>query len=189
MIRLLGYLRRYRLRYAVGGACLLLTASLAMTVPYLLKRAIDAIEQGDTFSLVATIAAVIAVVAIVQAIVRTLSRALMFNVGRDVERDLRNDLFAHLLSLPVSYYQTRQTGDLMSRLINDVTAIRLLLGVGMLNLVNTPVYYAYGVTIMFALDPTLTIVALLPFPRAAADGQAHESQHDGTDTARPRGTG
>ena len=164
MIRLLGYLRRYRLRYAVGGACLLLTASLAMTVPYLLKRAIDAIEQGDTFSLVATIAAVIAVVAIVQAIVRTLSRALIFNVGRDVERDLRNDLFAHLLSLPVSYYQTRQTGDLMSRLINDVTAIRLLLGVGMLNLVNTPVYYAYGVTIMFALDPTLTIVALLPFP-------------------------
>jgi hypothetical protein len=42
----------------------------------------------------------------------------------------------------------------MSRLINDVTAIRMLLGVGILNLVNTPIYYAYGVTIMLMLDPS-----------------------------------
>ena len=52
----------------------------------------------------------------------------------------------------------------MSRLINDVTAIRMLLGVGILNLVNTPVYYAYGVTIMLTLDPVLTAIALLPYP-------------------------
>ena len=52
----------------------------------------------------------------------------------------------------------------MSRLINDVTAIRMLLGVGILNLVNTPIYYAYGVAIMLTLDPPLTLVALLPFP-------------------------
>ncbi len=146
MTRLLGYLRRYRLRYAAGGVCLLGTASLAMAVPYLLKRAVNAIERGEPFSRVAVFAAVIVGVAIVQGVVRTLSRILIFNVGRDVEYDLRNDLFAHLLKLPVAYYQSRQTGDLMSRLINDVTAIRLLLGVGILNLVNTPLYYAYGRT-------------------------------------------
>ncbi len=164
MRRLLGYLRRYRVRYAVGGVCLLFTASLAMAVPYLLKRAVDAIQAGRPPSAVARLAAAIVAVAIVQAVVRTLSRALIFNVGRDVENDLRDDLFAHLLELPVSYYQTRQAGDLMSRLINDVTAIRLLLGVGILNLVNTPIYYAYGVTIMLALDPSLTLMSLLPFP-------------------------
>ena len=164
MIRLLGYLRRYRARYAAGGACLLVTASLAMAVPYLLKQAVDVIEGGGPFSSVAKFAGAIVIVAVVQAAVRTFSRALIFNVGRDVERDLRDDLFAHLLRLPVSYYQTHPTGDLMSRLINDVTAIRLLLGVGVLNLVNTPLYYVYGVTIMLTLDPTLTLVALLPFP-------------------------
>lgn len=162
--RLLGYLRRYRARYAAGGACLLVTASLAMAVPYLLKRGIDAIERGEPFQVVAELAAAIVGIAVVQTVTRTLSRALIFNVGRDVERDLRSDLFAHLQRLPLSYYQAQQTGDLMSRLVNDVTAIRMLLGVGVLNLVNTPIYYAYGITIMLTIDPLLTLLSLLPFP-------------------------
>ena len=164
MKRLFGYLRRYRARYAAGGICLLLTASLAMAVPYLLKRAIDAVQRGEPFAVVGRLAALIVAVALIQAVTRTLSRALIFNVGRDVEYQLRTDLFAHLQRLPVAYYQEQQTGDLMSRLINDVTAIRMLLGVGILNLVNTPVYYAYGITIMLMLDPWLTLLALLPFP-------------------------
>ncbi|MEO8601613.1 MAG: ABC transporter ATP-binding protein [bacterium] len=164
MKRLAGYLRRYRARYAAGGACLLVTASMAMAVPYLLKRAIDAIQRGAPFAEVAHLAEAIVAIALVQAVVRSLSRALIFNVGRDVEHDLRGDLFAHLERLPVSYYQHQQTGDLMSRLINDVTAIRMLLGVGVLNLVNTPIYYVYGVGIMLTLDPLLTVTALLPFP-------------------------
>ncbi len=164
MLRLWGYLRRYWPRYAFGAACLLLTASLAMAVPYLLKQAIESIEAGKPFADVASLAGLIAAIAIVQGFVRTLSRSMIFNVGRDVECDLRNDLFAHLETLPLEYYQYQQTGDLMSRLINDVTAIRMLLGVGFLNLLNTPIYYAYGLTIMLALDPTLTLAALLPFP-------------------------
>jgi len=164
MRRLWGYLVHYRGRYAAGGACLLATATLAMMVPYLLKRAIDAIAHGATTSTVASLALGIIAIAIVQAVARTLSRALIFNVGRDVEYDLRNDLFAHLQKLPLSYYHQQQTGDLMSRLINDVTAVRMLLGPGILNFVNTPVYYAYAVGIMLTLDPRLTVAALLPYP-------------------------
>jgi len=162
--RLFGYLRRYRGRYAAGGACLFVTASLAMAVPYLLKHAIDAIQRGESFGVVGQLAAAIVGLALVQGVARTFSRALIFNVGRDVEYELRSDLFAHLQRLPLSFYQAQQTGDLMSRLINDVTAIRMLLGVGVLNLVNTPIYYAYGVTIMVMLDPTLTAIALAPYP-------------------------
>jgi len=164
MRRLWGYLTRYRARYALGGACLLVTATLAMLVPYLLKRAIDAIAHGAPARTVTTFALCIIGIALVQAVARTVSRAVIFNVGRDVEYDLRNDLFAHLQSLPLSYYHHQQTGDLMSRLINDVTAVRMLLGVGILNFVNTPVYYIYGVAIMLSLDPRLTVAALLPYP-------------------------
>jgi ATP-binding cassette subfamily B multidrug efflux pump len=164
MRRLWMYLLRYQRRYAAGGACLMATATLAMMVPYLLKRAIDAIGRGAPLSQIAVYPLWIIAIAIVQAVVRTFSRALIFNVGRDVEYDLRNDLFAHLQKLPLSYYHTQQTGDLMSRLINDVTAVRMLLGPGILNFVNTPVYYAYGVGIMLTLDPRLTLVALLPYP-------------------------
>ncbi len=164
MRRLQSYLLRYRWRYAAGGACLLATATLAMAVPYLLKRAIDAIGHGRPPEQITWYALAIVGIALVQAVVRTLSRALIFNVGRDVEYDLRNDLFAHLQKLPLSYYQEQHTGDLMSRLINDVTAVRMLLGPGILNFVNTPVYYAYGIAIMLTLDARLTIAALLPYP-------------------------
>jgi ATP-binding cassette subfamily B protein len=164
MRRLSGYLLRYRWRYVAGGICLLATATLAMAVPYLLKRAIDAAAHGAPPQRITAAAILIITIALVQAVVRTFSRALIFNVGRDIEYDLRNDLFAHLQTLPLAYYQEQQTGDLMSRLINDVTAVRMLLGPGILNLVNTPVYYAYGLAIMLTLDVRLTVAALLPYP-------------------------
>jgi ATP-binding cassette subfamily B protein len=103
-------------------------------------------------------------IAVAQAIVRTASRILIFNAGRDIEYDLRNDLFAHLETLPLGFYHTRRTGDLMSRLVNDVTAVRMLLGPGILNFINTPVYYAYGLAIMCSIDPGLTLATLAVYP-------------------------
>ncbi len=163
MHRLWKYLARYRLRYALGIICLVATAQLGMRVPFLLKHAIDAISPGN-LAVVANLALQIALISAVQAVVRTLSRILIFNVGRDVEYDLRNDLFAHLETLSLRFYQRQQTGDLMSRLVNDVTAVRMLLGPGLLNLVNTPVYYFYALGYMLSLDAWLTVAALLPYP-------------------------
>jgi len=105
-------------------------------------------------------------IALVQAVTRTFSRFVIFNVGRDVEYDLRNDLFQHLERLPVEYYQTHPTGDLMSRLVNDISAVRMMLGPGVLNFANTPLYYAYALTIMISIDPMLTLAALAPYPFA-----------------------
>lgn len=155
---------RYRGRYAIGLACLFATGTLAMSVPYLLKRAVDTIAAGGSMSTVGWFAGTIIVVALAQSVVRTLSRFVIFNVGRDIEYDLRNDLFAHLERLPLAYYQTQQTGDLMSRLVNDITAVRMLLGVGFLNLINTPIYYLYAVTIMASMDWRLTLASLVPYP-------------------------
>jgi ATP-binding cassette subfamily B multidrug efflux pump len=162
--RLQSYVWRYRRRYLAGGACLFITATLAMSIPYLLKRAINAIELGQSSHEVTFFAAAIVGIALVQAVARAFSRTLIFNVGRDIEYDLRNDLFAHLQRLPQSFYRAQQTGDLMSRLVNDVTAVRMLLGPAILNLVNTPLYYVYAVSIMVRLDPVLTAIALLPYP-------------------------
>jgi ATP-binding cassette, subfamily B, multidrug efflux pump len=155
---------RYRGRYAVGLVCLLATGTLAMSIPYLLKRAVDTIQAGGSAATVGWLAAAIIGIALAQSIVRTCSRFMIFNVGRDIEYDLRNDLFAHLEKLPLGYYQQQQTGDLMSRLVNDITAVRMLLGVGFLNLINTPIYYVYAVSIMVSMDWRLTVAALVPYP-------------------------
>src|SRR6185436_6435474 len=164
MQRLWSYMIRYRGRYAIGLACLLATGTLAMAVPYLLKRAVDTIAGGGSAATVGWLAATIIAIALAQSLVRTVSRFVIFNVGRDIEYDLRNDLFAHLERLPLAYYQTQQTGDLMSRLVNDITAVRMLLGVGFLNLVNTPIYYLYAVPIMLSMDWRLTLASLVAYP-------------------------
>lgn len=170
MRRLWSYLARYRMRYVAGCLCLFLTASLAMAIPVLLKSAVDSIAPGGGIDVAGGArsagfyAGLVIVIAIAQGFVRTFSRFVIFNVGRDVEYDLRNDLFRHLERLPWQFYQTRPTGDLMSRLVNDISAVRMLLGPGVLNLLNTPVYYLYAVTIMVSIDPLLTFAALAPYP-------------------------
>ena len=166
MARLWRYVMRYRLRYLGGVACLLGATSLQMAVPWLLKQCIDAVARDAAPRALLGYLGLIVVIALAQGVVRTFSRFIIFNAGRDIEYDLRNDLFRHLETLPLAFYQQRHTGDLMSRLVNDVTAVRMLLGPGLLNFINTPVAYLYGLAIMLSFDVRLTLAALAVYPVA-----------------------
>ena len=68
--------------------------------------------------------------------VRWFSRFVIFNVGRDIEYDLRNDLFEHLTTLGTDFYMQFKTGDLMSRMINDLTAVRMMVGMFVLSILE-----------------------------------------------------
>jgi len=164
MGRMLGYARRYRRQYLFGGLCLLATATLVMWIPWWIREAVRIIEHGGSMADVSYYAALIIAAALLQGIARTYSRALIFNAGRNVEYDLRNDLFAHLQKLPPAFYHKQRTGDLMSRLINDISAVRVMLGPGILNFVNAPLYYVYAVALMLSMDVRMTLAALAPFP-------------------------
>ncbi len=164
MGRLWHYLGRYRRLYLVGGVCLLGTVTLVMWIPWWTREIVRIIEQGGSMRDVTFYAVLIIAAALLQGVVRTYSRALIFNAGRNVEYDLRNDLFAHLEKLPLSFYQSRRTGDLMSRVINDISAVRVMLGPGVLNFVNAPLYYVYAVALMLSMDVRMTLAALVPFP-------------------------
>jgi ABC-type multidrug transport system fused ATPase/permease subunit len=158
------YLWRYRRLYLVGGLCLFGTATLVMWIPWWIREAVRIIEHGGSMGDITYYAVLIIAAAVTQGVVRTYSRALIFNAGRTVEYDLRNDLFAHLQKLPLSFYQTQRTGDLMSRVINDISAVRIMLGPGILNFVNAPLYYVYAVALMLSMDVRMTLAALAPFP-------------------------
>jgi ATP-binding cassette subfamily B protein len=164
MGRIWQYAWRYWRRYLFGGLCLLATATLVMWIPWWIREAVRVIEHGGSMSEVAYFAVLIIVAAVIQGVVRTYSRALIFNAGRNVEYDLRNDIFAHLEKLPLSFYQSRRTGDLMSRVINDISAVRVMLGAGILNFVNAPLYYVYAIALMLSMDVRMTLAALAPFP-------------------------
>ena len=164
MGRISQYLWRYWRRYLFGGLCLFGTATLVMWIPWWIREAIRIIEHGGALGDVRYYVLLIIAAAIAQGFVRTYSRALIFNAGRNVEYDLRNDLFAHLEKLPLSFYHSQRTGDLMSRVINDISAVRTMLGPGVLNFANAPVYYVYAVALMLSMDVRMTLAALAPFP-------------------------
>ena len=155
--RLIEYLWKYRRRYLLGGLCLVATTSLLMVVPWWVRGAIDVIERGDPDSELGGYVLLIALAAAGGGLLRGVSRSIIFNAGRSVEYDIRNDLFAHLEKLPLGYYQSQRTGDLMSRAVNDINAIRMLLGPGFLNLVNTPLYLVYAAVFMLAMNVRLTL--------------------------------
>jgi ATP-binding cassette, subfamily B, multidrug efflux pump len=162
MKRLLGYVRPYWHRYALATLCTLATVTLGMLLPYLTGRAIDSIQAHDSRRL-GHLAGEIFAAALAMGVVRWCSRFMFFNCGRDVEYCLRNDLFTHLTLLDRSFYERLKTGDLMSRMINDLSAVRMMVGMGALTFANTPVTYIYALSFMVALQWRLTLVTLLPF--------------------------
>ncbi len=108
--------------------------------------------------------------------IRTLSRILIFNAGRNIEYRLRGDVFRHLLRLDAGFYRRHPTGDVMSRLTNDLGAVRALFGPGLLNLCNTALVYATTLWLLVHLSPRLTLWALLPYPALLAGARLFVAQ-------------
>jgi len=162
MRRLLSYIRRFWLRYAFGIFCTFATASLAMAVPALMRSAINTIERGR-FEHLPRLAMEMCAVSALMGVARWFSRFVIFNTGRDIEYGLRNELFARLVLLDPHFYQRIKTGDLMSRMVNDLSAVRMMVGIGVLTLINTPLYYVYALAIMLSLNARLTLASLVPY--------------------------
>src|SRR5216683_2466542 len=162
MKRLLSYMRRYWLRYAFGIACTIATGTLAMIIPLFLRNAINA-TRADRMDLVAYYSELMIMFAVILGSVRWFSRFVIFNVGRDIEYDLRNDLSQHLTALNSDFYQRFKTGDLMSRMINDLTAVRMMVGMFVLTIANTPLIYGLALVFMSSLNARLTLVAIVPY--------------------------
>lgn len=159
----LPYLRPHASALWTGGFLLLVTNVLDKTIPWLLQHAIDAMREGDLAG-VKTFALWVLGLAMVVAVTRVFSRTRIFNVGRYIEYQIRNDLLSQMHRLGSSFFVRMPTGEIMSRAISDVTQVRLLLGFGGLQLINSIFAYVLATGFMLALSPKLTMWALLPYP-------------------------
>jgi ATP-binding cassette, subfamily B, multidrug efflux pump len=159
----------YRGRFALGALMLVATNLLGYTVPKLTKTAIDSLVERSPgtpvdMGLLTNVAIAVFIVAILQACVRIASRLLVFNAGRDIEGDLRHGLFSHILAWAPERLRAHPLGDLQSRMLNDLTNVRLLFGVGLLNVINTTIAYAVALPLMWSENPKLLLVSLTPYP-------------------------
>ncbi len=158
------YLRKYRATFVIGALCVLVNNSVWILFPLVIRKAIDDLNLGVTRHKLLTYSAMLLGVAAVKGIFQYLTRWILIGVSREIEFDLRNDLFSHLERLSYSFYQRTRTGDIMARATNDLNAVRMLMGPGIMYTANTLVFTAGALAFMLTISPRLTLFAFLPLP-------------------------
>ncbi|MDX1568234.1 MAG: ABC transporter ATP-binding protein [Longimicrobiales bacterium] len=159
----LRYFRPYKKGMALGIGLVVVANAFSIAKPYLMKLAIDALEDpGVTSDRILLFAGLIVLAAILGGAARYGMRELLNGLSRRMECDLRNDFFRHLLRLDATFYGSTRTGDLMSRATNDTLAVRQAMGPAIMYTVNTAVTFTFTVALMIWISPTLTLYAMIP---------------------------
>jgi len=158
------YLARYTQRFLLGFIALLIAQSVGVLVPLIIKAGIDGLTRGVSHPKLLAIVGLLLGVALTKAVFMFWTRWTLIGISRDIEYDLRNDLFTHLMRLSARYYTENRTGDLMSKLTNDMNAVRNMVGPGIMYSANTVVVGVATISLMLHLDWRLTLMALAPLP-------------------------
>ena len=159
------YLEKYRRAYLWGGVCVLLMNGIWVLPPLVIGKAVDTISHsGFSLARVGFFAGLYLLLYLVKGTFQFIIRWVVIGASRDIEFDLRNDLFRHLEGLSYSFFQRTRTGDIMARATNDLNAVRMLLGPGLMYTANTAIFTIAALVFMFHISPHLTLFAFLPLP-------------------------
>jgi ATP-binding cassette, subfamily B, multidrug efflux pump len=158
------YVRRYREGLALGIGALLMKDALLAALPLVIKHGIDSLMSGFRLSLVLQFAGLLIGLSALKGLFQYWMRVIIIGISRDIEFDLRNDLFHHLVALSQDFYGRYRTGDIMARSTNDLNAVRMMLGPGIMYWTETSVTLILSVAVMLHTDVHLTLMALAPAP-------------------------
>jgi len=161
--RLMGFLRPYRRE--LWGSLAFAWAAMGMTVliPWLVGRAVNAIEAGERADLLPLALAIVGA-GFLRLGLTVVRRLVAGRVSLAVEFDLRERFYAHLQRLELGFFDTQQTGQLMSRATVDLQSIRFFLGYGLIFITQNLLTILLASVVMFAIEPWLALVALAPTP-------------------------
>ncbi|WP_240744851.1 ABC transporter ATP-binding protein [Desulforhopalus sp. IMCC35007] len=157
--------KTHRYRLIFGFSALITVDLLQLVIPRLIKKAVDglsrqSIDQNGLFQVGLAIVAI----GILVVILRFCWRYLIIGFSRLLERAIRNRLFGHILKMDAQFFEKYSTGDLMAHLGNDLSAVQMACGMGMVAAADALVMSVAAIAFMIAIDPTLTLLALLPMP-------------------------
>jgi ATP-binding cassette, subfamily B, multidrug efflux pump len=156
------YYKPYWISFTIGLLIVVASSAITSVIPWLLRRAIDAIGAGAPLGTIWKLSGLIVLAAIVGGAFRYGMRELINGVSRWIEYDLRNDLFTHLETLDSAYFAQTRTGDIMARLTNDLSAVRMAVGPAVMYLANTITGGLFALFFMLRIDVRLTLLALVP---------------------------
>jgi ATP-binding cassette subfamily B protein len=154
----------HRRGLAVGLAALLLKDLLGALLPLTIKAGVDSLTQGFSLTSLWKFAGVLLLLSAAKGVFQYIMRVRIIGISRDIEYSLRQRLFAHLMTLDGGFFGRFRTGDIMARATNDLNAVRMMLGPGVMYWTETSVTFVLAAGIMAWVDWRLTLLALLPAP-------------------------
>ncbi len=162
------YMRRYRWGYLWGTLSCIATNAAAVQFPRVLGWAIDKLQKHQAdHKAILLFAGLLIAISLVKGIFLYAQRWILIGISREIEFDIRNDLFSHLEKQDSGFYQRYRTGDVMARMVNDLNAVRMLLGPALMYSANTVFFTIFALYFLLHLSPWLTLVALAPMPLAS----------------------
>jgi len=169
--RFLAYFTRRPGTYAAGLGTMVLSAALFLAMPRIVRAVLESLEKDPSPRRIATACGAILALGASAAVLFFFTRRILIGASRDVEFEMREDLFAHLLRLPPRWHRKSRVGDVMSRAVNDLSAVRMMIGPGIMQAANTIVVGSIALTLMALASPSLTLVALAVLPFVAVATQ------------------
>ncbi len=133
-------------------------------LPLVIRAGVDSLTSGFRLALVFQLAALLVGLSLLKGIFQYWMRVILIGISRDVEFDLRNDLFSHLITLSSDFYAKYRTGDIMARSTNDLNAVRMMLGPGIMYWTETMFTAILSIGVMLSVNWQLTLICLVPAP-------------------------
>jgi ATP-binding cassette subfamily B protein len=167
------YFIKYKWRLLVGIFITILSKILALQIPIIIRKSLNSVEdfikndvadksiiENQLFWNLLTIVGV----AILAGLLTFVMRQMIIVTSRLIEFDLKNEIYEQYQKLPINFYKKNRTGDLMNRISEDVSKVRMYFGPALMYSMNMIFLFVVGFTQMTKIDPTLTMYTLIPFP-------------------------
>ena len=171
------YLLKYKYYYTIGGVFILISTAFAIVPATLIRETFNLIENGyKEYSLGNTLAkkeilkdvlfysSAIIVAAIIRGFFMYMMRQTIIVASRKIEYDLKNEIFYHYQTLPLKFYKKNNTGDLMNRISEDVSKVRMYLGPAIMYGMNVTILMLMVIPFMFYINFNLAFYSLMPLP-------------------------
>ena len=167
------YFIKYKWRLLVGIFITILSKILALQIPVIIRKSLNSVEdfikndiidkstiENQLFWNLLTIVGV----AVLAGLLTFVMRQMIIVTSRLIEFDLKNEIYEQYQKLPINFYKKNRTGDLMNRISEDVSKVRMYFGPALMYSINMIFLFVVGFTQMTKIDPTLTMYTLIPFP-------------------------
>lgn len=162
------YARKYKWRYFVGIFFLVAVDICQLIPPKIIGALTDSLSSKNATRgyMLKSILLILAIAAFI-AFGRFMWRIYIFGTSRYIEYDIRDSFFEHLQKLSTNFFNKNKTGDLMALATNDLNAVRMALGQGVIMLIDSTVLSVSTIVIMLTINVKLTLISLIPLPFVA----------------------